>query len=49
MTATKPDKADVRAAMERHRKERTVPTPEQYRRELGWELIAAERETRRSV
>lgn len=32
----KPSKEQVRQVMEQHRKERTVPTPEEYRRQLGW-------------
>jgi hypothetical protein len=40
MTAvTHPTKEAVRAAMERHRMERVLPTPEEYRRELGWFFI----------
>lgn len=36
---THPSKEAVRTAMERHRAERVLPTPEEYRRELGWFLI----------
>ena len=39
MTTTRPDKQAVREAMEQHRKDRTLPTPEEYRRSLGWFLI----------
>lgn len=35
----KPSKEQVRQVMEQHRKERTVPTPEEYRRQLGWQLL----------
>lgn len=38
-TVTHPSKEAVRAAMERHRAERVLPTPEEYRRELGWFLV----------
>lgn len=36
---THPDKHAVRAAMEQHRKERVLPTPDEYRRELGWMML----------
>lgn len=35
----KPSKEQVRRVMEQHRKERVVPTPEEYRRQLGWGLV----------
>lgn len=36
---THPPKEEVRAAMKRHLAERVLPTPEEYRRELGWFLL----------
>lgn len=34
-----PDKHQVRAAMQQHRQDRMLPTPEEYRRALGWFLL----------
>lgn len=39
MTTTKPPKEQVRSAMLQHRTDRKLPTPEEYRRQLGWGLI----------
>lgn len=39
MTTTKPDKQQVRAAREQHLKDRVLPTPEEYRRQIGWFLL----------
>lgn len=45
---THPTKEAVRKLMAKHREEKTPPlSPEEYRRELGWELIEAEREAQK--
>jgi hypothetical protein len=43
-TLKKPAKEQVRAFMQQRQKERSAPpTPEEIRRQLGWELIEAQR------
>ena len=40
-STTHPNKELVRSVMAQHRAERTPPmTPEQFKRELGWKLLA---------
>lgn len=50
MTQTsKPSNQQVRSWMQRRQADRTPPpAPEQIRRELGWKMVEAERETNRS-
>lgn len=50
MTQTsKPDRQQVRSWMQQRQAERKPPpAPEQIRRELGWQMVEAGRETNRS-
>jgi hypothetical protein len=42
---THPSKEQVRILMAKHREERTPPlSPEEFRRQLGWEMLKDERE-----
>lgn len=45
---TKPSNQQVRSWMQQRQVDRTPPpSPDQVRRELGWQMVEAERETNR--